>query len=104
MQGDQDGYAIVLTVKNQVNDEDVVIEHVRFIHNIVRHAGAGILILGRDRTDDRDLGTRRNIDIIDNVFYDLNEDKWGAFDTAGNKTQSAAGFGLLLKNGCLPSG
>jgi hypothetical protein len=100
VQADQAGYAIVFTVKSQNTANTwVTVERVDFRNNIICHAGAGILILGRDRTGTRNLGTVSNITIKNNLFHDIDGEKWGEFDAAGNKVSNAAGFGLFIKNG-----
>jgi Right handed beta helix region len=73
----QVGYAILFTVANSggrafwANVEDVT-----FRHNVVRHAGGGISVLGRDQTGDPS-GVARGIRISGNLFYDIDKDRWG---------------------------
>jgi hypothetical protein len=84
----QAGYAILLTVANSggrawwVNVEDVT-----FRHNVVRHAGGGISILGRDQHGDPS-GVARGIRVSGNLFYDIDRGRWGG-----------AGIFLLIGHG-----
>jgi hypothetical protein len=99
VQSDQHGYAIVFTVKSQQKTSTFVkIKDVTFINNIVRDAGAGLQILGRDRTSDRDLGEVSNVLIRNNLFDAINGDLWGGVDETG-KPAVGLGFGVSIKNG-----
>ena len=85
-QGGQVGYAIVLTPRNQDGGAPwATVEDVTFRHNIVRHAGGGMQIIGADTTHPS--GPTRRIKVINNLFYDLDAKRWGgtgAFLLIGN--------------------
>jgi hypothetical protein len=73
----QQGYAIVLTVRSQYGQMPwVVVEDVTFQRNIIRHAGAGVNLLGRDYNGGY-LGFTRRILFKDNLFYDIDSSVWG---------------------------
>ncbi|HET9359774.1 MAG TPA: glycosyltransferase family 2 protein [Vicinamibacterales bacterium] len=72
----QDGFAILLTVRNQSGSAPwSVVEDVVFANNLVRHAGAGINILGRD--DNQPSEQTRRIAIRGNLFVDIGG-RWGS--------------------------
>ena len=71
----QNGFAVLLTVRNQSGGSPwSVVEDVVFANNLVRHAGAGINILGSD--DIHPSEQTRRIAIRGNVFYDIGG-RWG---------------------------
>lgn len=71
----QDGTAVLFTVRNQDGTAPwSVVEDVQFVGNIVRHAGAGINILGRD--NNHPSGQTKNIQIKNNLFEDINGAAW----------------------------
>jgi hypothetical protein len=73
----QVGYAILLTVANQNGRAFwATVEDVTFRHNVVRHAGGGVSILGRDQHG-QPSGVARGIRISGNLFYDIDKDRWG---------------------------
>lgn len=82
----QAGYAIVLTPRNQDGGAPwATVEAVTFRHNIIRHAGGGMQIIGADTNHPS--GPTRGIHIVDNVFEDINAKQWGgtgAFLLIGN--------------------
>lgn len=72
----QVGYAILLTPRNQDGRSPwSVVEDVTIRRNIVRHAGGGMQIAGRD--DNHPSGQTRRIRVVDNLFYDIDTEKWG---------------------------
>jgi len=74
---DQPGYPIVLTPRNQGGAAPwVVVQHVTFRHNIVRHTAGGVNILGTDNV----APSRRtnNIVVRNNLFDDLTSATWGS--------------------------
>ena len=72
----QVGYAILLTPRNQDGGAPwSTVEDVTIRRNVVRHAGGGLQILGRD--DNHPSGQTQRIRIEDNLFYDIDADKWG---------------------------
>jgi hypothetical protein len=80
----QVGYAILMTVANSNGRAFwVTVEDVTFRHNVVRHAGGGLNILGRDQHGDPS-GVARGIRISGNLFYDIDKERWGG---AGNFMQ-----------------
>lgn len=73
----QQGYAIVLTVRSQQGRMPwAVVEDVTIQRNIIRHAGAGVNLLGRDYNGGYQ-GITRRILIKDNLFYDIDSSYWG---------------------------
>jgi hypothetical protein len=83
---DQNGYAIVLTPRNQSGGAPwAVVQRVTVRNNLVRHAAGGVNILGTD--DEHPSQLTNNITIRDNVFDDLGL-AWGS----GSRTfQAGAG-------------
>jgi carbonic anhydrase/acetyltransferase-like protein (isoleucine patch superfamily) len=72
----QAGFAILFTVRNQEGTAPwSVVEEVTFSNNIVRHAGSGINILGRD--DNYPSRQTRGITILNNLFEDVGDTRWG---------------------------
>ena len=72
----QNGFAILLTVRNQSGGAPwSVVEDVTFARNVVRHAGAGVNILGRD--DNYTSQQTRRIAIEGNLFVDIGG-RWGS--------------------------
>jgi cellulose synthase/poly-beta-1,6-N-acetylglucosamine synthase-like glycosyltransferase len=72
----QNGFAILFTVRNQDGGAPwSVVEDVTFVNNVVRHAGGGINVLGKD--DNHPSQQTRRIDIRNNLFLDIGE-PWGA--------------------------
>ncbi len=66
----QEGTAVLFTVRAD-NGDASVIEDVMFVNNIVRGSGNAVNILGEDG------GGGRNLSIINNIFEDINYEKWG---------------------------
>lgn len=72
----QSGFAVLFTVRNQDGRAPwSTIENVTFRHNIVRHASAGINILGTDNLQQSQ--TLQGLTIYNNLFDDLNHQRWG---------------------------
>lgn len=72
----QNGFAILFTVRNQDGGAPwSVVEDVTFANNVVRHAAAGINILGRDNLHPS--GQVRRIQIKNNLFDDIGGARWG---------------------------
>jgi hypothetical protein len=72
----QTGVAILFTTRNQDgNCPWCQVEQVTFAGNIVRHAGAGIQILGYDDTHPSQ--QTRTINIRNNLFQDIDPQNWG---------------------------
>lgn len=83
----QAGYAILLTPRNQDGGAPwATVEEVTIRHNIVRHAGGGISIIGED-SNNPSKSTRR-VHVVNNLFYDIDADRWG-----GNGTFALVGQG-----------
>jgi len=75
-QGDQSGYAVLFTVRNQDgNCPWCQVDHVTFQQNVVRHTAAGIQILGTDNNHPSE--QTQAIAIHDNVFADIDTVQWG---------------------------
>ena len=72
----QPGFAIVLTPRNSGgNSPWSTVEDIRFQSNVVRHVAAVFNILGEDNI--RPSGPARRIQIVNNLFYDVDDDAWG---------------------------
>jgi hypothetical protein len=72
----QAGYAILLTPRNQDGRAPwATVEEVTIRHNIIRHAGAGMEIIGED--SDNPSGSTRRVQVVNNLFYDIDADRWG---------------------------
>jgi uncharacterized protein DUF5666 len=72
----QTGFAIVLTGRNQDgNCPWCQVDHVTFEQNVVRHAGAGVQILGYDYTHPSQ--QTQAIVIRNNLFADIDSQNWG---------------------------
>jgi PKD repeat protein len=74
----QNGYALVLTPRNQGNNAPwTVVQDVVIRSNIVRHANGGLNILGRDYSSSTGSLLTRRITIAGNVFADIGGSQWG---------------------------
>ena len=72
----QTGVAVLFTPRNQEGGNPwAVVEGVVFRNNVVRHAGGGINILGRD--DLQPSRQTKNVLIANNFFEDLDGARWG---------------------------
>jgi len=72
----QNGFAILLTVRNQDGKAPwSAVEDVTFENNVVRHTAAGINVLGRD--DSAPSGPAARIRIRNNLFEDVGTERWG---------------------------
>jgi cellulose synthase/poly-beta-1,6-N-acetylglucosamine synthase-like glycosyltransferase len=72
----QNGFAILLTVRNQDGRSPwSVVEDVTFQNNVIRHTAAGINVLGRD--DSAPSGPAARIAIRNNLFEDVGSERWG---------------------------
>lgn len=72
----QAGYAIVFTPRNQEGGAPwVVVEDITMRLNMVRHAGAGLQIIGDD--SNHPSGPTRRVKIVDNLFYGIDSTRWG---------------------------
>ena len=71
----QNGFAILFTVRNQEGTAPwSTVEDVTFRNNIVRHAGAGVNLLGKDTAPS---GPTRRVQVSSNLFEDIGGDRWG---------------------------
>jgi hypothetical protein len=72
----QGGFAVLLTPRNQDGGAPwAVVEDVTFTNNVVRGAGAGMTITGRDDTNPSAQGGR--IVVANNLFTDIDARAWG---------------------------
>jgi hypothetical protein len=72
----QTGFAVQLTPRNQDGAAEwCTVEDVTFTNNIVRHAAAGINLLGRD--DNHPSGQLQRVAIRNNLFEDIGGPQWG---------------------------
>jgi glycosyltransferase involved in cell wall biosynthesis len=70
----QNGFAILFTVRTEDGDAPwAVVEDVTFSNNVVRHAAAGVNILGYDPPS----GQTRRVVIRNNLFDDIGGPPWG---------------------------
>jgi hypothetical protein len=68
----QNGYSILFTPRNQGDTSPwIAVRDVTFSNNIVRHAGAGVQILGRDNVPSGSSELTERIRIVNNVFADI---------------------------------
>lgn len=85
----QNGYAIVLTPRNPANLSPWnVVRDVTFSNNIVRHAGAGVQILGYDEATSTSTLRTQGIRFVNNLFADI-----------GSSAFPGAGHWLFLSHG-----
>ena len=72
----QVGYAMLLTPRNQDGDSPwSVVENITIRHNIIRHAGGGIQIVGADTNHPS--GSSRGIRVVNNLLYGIDSQRWG---------------------------
>jgi hypothetical protein len=72
----QQGYAILLTPRNQDNTAPwTVVQQVQFTNNVVRHVASVFNVLGND--DFNQSRATNAITIRNNVFLDINRASWG---------------------------
>jgi len=72
----QNGFAVLFTPRNQDGTSPwISVRDVTFTHNLVRHAGSGVNILGYD--NNATTGQTQRITIRNNVFDDLSGSRWG---------------------------
>ncbi len=75
-QGGQSGFAVLFTVRNQDGQCPwCSVDHVTFQNNVVRHAAAGIQMLGTDNLHPSQ--QTQAIVVRNNVFYDIDKQNWG---------------------------
>jgi hypothetical protein len=75
---DQSSYAILLTVRTEDGAMPwAVVEDITFLRNVVRNAGSGVQILGRDGDNG---GRVSRIRFKDNLFYNIDSQTWGKPD------------------------
>lgn len=88
--GAQSGFAIVITPRNQDGRAPwSTVEDVTFSGNVVRNAGGGVNILGRD--NERPSGVVRGVRIAHSIFTGIDSKAWG-------------GSGIFLQIGEAPEG
>lgn len=75
----QSGFAVLFTVRNQDGKAPwAVVEDVRFTHNIIRHSGSGLSLLGHDNNRPRDqTELTKRILVRNNLWEDIGGDRWG---------------------------
>jgi hypothetical protein len=74
----QTGIAVLFTVRNQDGGAPwSTVEDVAFRDNVVRHAGGGVNILGRD--NNHPSGQTRRVSIVNNLFEDISGPAWGGY-------------------------
>jgi uncharacterized protein (TIGR03437 family) len=88
----QNGFSVLFTVRNQGGTAPwSVVRDVVYSNNVLRHAAAGINVLGIDNLAPSQQTT--NIQIVNNVFEDINSAAWGGNGTFLQVTQTN---GLVL--------
>lgn len=89
----QSGYAIVLTVRNENGQSPQAdVSDVTIRNNIIRHCGSGISISGKD-DNNFPSNTSMRIRIENNLFEDINGDKFGDLNIYGPND------GIFIKQG-----
>lgn len=84
----QNGFAILLTVRNQDGTAPwSVVEDITFRRNVVRSVGAGINLLGRDYN--RSSQQLRRVRIEQNLFEDVGGAQWGGNGSFLQVTESS---------------
>jgi len=72
---DQSSFAVLLTVRTESRAMPwAVVEDLTFVRNVIRNAGSGVQILGRDGTNG---GRVSRIRFKDNLFYNIDSQTWG---------------------------
>ncbi len=72
----QAGYALLFTPRNQDGGAPwATVEDITVRRNVVRHAGGGLTITGED--SNHPSGPGRRISVTDNLFYDIDRERWG---------------------------
>ncbi|HET9532613.1 MAG TPA: hypothetical protein VFQ92_19825, partial [Blastocatellia bacterium] len=95
----QTGYAILIKTTNPDGGALWnVTEDVTFSNNLVRHAGIGISIVGRDSSDSVEF-TRR-VKVEHNLFDDISASRWGG---SGHPIQLFAGNTPTTGTRCMPA-
>jgi hypothetical protein len=88
----QTGYAVLLTPRNQDKTSPwVYVRDVTFVSNVVRHAGAGVMIEGYDTNAPTQ--QTRGVLIRGNLFTDISHGRWGGpgrFLQIGNQPRDIA--------------
>jgi hypothetical protein len=74
---DQSSFAILLTVRTESVMPWAVVEDITFLRNVIRNAGSGVQILGRDGSRG---GRVSRIKFKDNLFYNIDSLTWGKPD------------------------
>jgi hypothetical protein len=98
----QNGFAVLFTVRNQEGTAPwSVVEDVQFANNIVRHVAAAINILGQDNNNPS--GQAKAIRIVNNLFDDIDGEKWGGgngnFLTTTQITNFVVDHNTVLQSG-----
>ena len=89
----QNGFAILFTPRNQEGSAPwSVVEDVTFRHNVIRHAGAGFNILGRD--DNHPSRQTRAISIQNNLLTDIGSE-WGGNGRLFQLLNGTAGVSIV---------
>jgi hypothetical protein len=87
----QKGFAVVLTPRDEQGKASwAVVEDVTFTGNVVRGAGGGVNILGRDDSHPGSRAGARRVLISNNLFQDIGGPRWGG---RGTLFQVLAGAG-----------
>ncbi|MBI3932747.1 MAG: glycosyltransferase [Acidobacteria bacterium] len=98
----QSGFAVLFTVRNQDGSAPwSVVEDVTFASNVVRHAAAGVNVLGRD--DNAPSGRTQRLAIVNNLFVDVGGEGWGGSGTLLQMLDGAADV-LVAHNTAFNSG
>ena len=88
---DQQGYAFVLTPRNQDGNAPwAVVQQVQFTNNVVRHVSSAFNILG---LDDTTTTVTNAITIQNNLFDDISAGTWGG---AGQLVLTQGGYNIVL--------
>ena len=80
---DETGFAVTFTPRNESGGSPwSLVQDVTFTHNIVRHSASAIITQGTDTIQQITQQTRRIL-IKDNVFEDIEPDRWGRLNYPG---------------------
>jgi hypothetical protein len=72
----QNGFAVLFTVRNQDGGANwAIVQDVTFQNNIIRHAGSGLVVLGRDYNYPSQ--QLQHVVIQNNLFDDVSGARWG---------------------------
>jgi hypothetical protein len=79
---EQNGTALLLTPRNQGGSAPwSVVKEVVITNNVIRHANNAIVMLSQD--DEQQSQTLSDVEITNNLLYDIDNKRWGAGESGG---------------------